>query len=276
MVPDTPQVSRRRPRRSTLLLVVLLLAGSSAAHAVTAREVLDKARELNRTERKWTDRTQKLALTVVDRRGGTRTRALEVVQKKYEEDRSKSILFFSAPPEIKGTGFLQWIDPHGQNQQWLYLPELKRVRQISGSSKRESFMGTDFSYEDLAVSSEILDWSESDAQATLEREEACGGETCWVIDFTPKGKDIAYSRIRVWVDGRYRLRRFEFIGDRDEVSKRLEIQDIRDVGAIPTAFRFEMDNVRGGSKTIVDFSDVRYDTGVGDATFSERRLEKGL
>lgn len=256
-----------------LALASLLSAGS--AHAATAGEVLAKARELNKTERRWTDRTQKLQLTIVDRRGGTRTRELEVVQKKYEADRSKSILFFNAPAEIKGTGFLQWIDPHDQNQQWLYLPELKRVRQISGSSRRESFMGTDFSYEDLAVSSEILDWSEGDAEATIEREEDCSGQKCWVVAFTPKAKEIAYAKIRVWLDDRYRLRRFEFVNDKDEVLKRLEILDIRDVGAIPTAFRFEMENVRGGSKTIVDFGEVKYDTGVGDAAFSERRLEKG-
>jgi outer membrane lipoprotein-sorting protein len=258
------------------LALALVLVAAGSAQAATAREVLDKARELSRTERKWTDRTQKLKLSIVDRRGGTRERELEVLQKKYEEDRSKSILFFEAPPEIKGTGFLQWIDPHDQNQQWLYLPELKRVRQISGSNKRESFMGTDFSYEDLAVSSEILDWSEADAEARIEREERCEPEACWVILFTPKAKQLAYGGIRTWVDDRYRLRRFEFLNDKGEVLKRLAILDIRDVGAIPTAFRFEMDNVRGGSRTIVDFVEVTYDTGISDGMFTERRLEKGL
>ena len=256
--------------------LLLALAATSVAHGASARDVLDKAHSLNQTERKWNDRTQKLELQIVDRRGGTRQRVLEMMQKKYEEDRSKSILFFDAPPEIKGTGFLQWVDPHNQNQQWLYLPELKRVRQISGSSKRESFMGTDFSYEDLAIASEILDWTDADADSTVERQEACGSETCWVLAFAPKAKELAYARVRAWVDDKYRLRRFEFLNDKDEVLKRLEILDIRDVGAIPTAFRFEMDNLRGGSRTVVVFDEVKYDTGLSDAMFTERRLEKGL
>ncbi len=278
MATDAPEgVTRRRGLASARVLLATLccLALAVTARAATAPEVLGKARELSRGERKWSDRTQKLQLTITDRHGGKRSRELVVTQKKYEADRSKSILFFDAPPEIKGAGFLQWIDPHDQNQQWLYLPELKRVRQISGSSKRESFMGTDFSYEDLAVTSEILDWSEADADAVIEREEACGQEQCWVIAFTPKAKELAYAKIRTWLDDKYRLRRFEFLTDKGEALKRLEILDIRDVGAIPTAYRFEMDNVRGGSRTVVDFSEVKYDTGVSDTAFTERKLEKG-
>jgi hypothetical protein len=275
MAADTSGQVRRRAAAG-VWLALLLVAGAGRGQAATAREVLDRARELNETERKWTDRSQKLDITIVDRRGGTRERVLELVQKKYEDDTSKTILFFNSPPEIKDTGFLQWVDPHSQNQQWLYLPELKRVRQISGSSKRESFMGTDFSYEDLAIASEILDWTEADAEAEIEREEPCGAEKCWVIAFTPKAKELAYARLRAWLDDQYRLRRFEFQNDKGDVLKRLEILDIRNVGAVPTAFRFEMDNLRGGSRTIVVFEEVKYDTGVADSMFTERRLEKGL
>jgi hypothetical protein len=278
MAADTHEIGLGGPARilAACGLLSALLVSTGPAAAASAREVLDRARELNQTERKWTDRKQTLELTIIDRRGGTRKRELEVLQKKFDADRSKSILFFRSPPEIKGTGFLQWIDPHAQNQQWLYLPELKRIRQISGSSKRESFMGTDFSYEDLAITSEILDWTAEDSAATTERQEACGAEQCWVILFTPKAKDVAYAGIRAWVDDLYRIRRFEFLSDQGEPQKRLEVLDLRDVGAIPTAFRFEMENLRGGSRTIVEYGEITYDTGIGDAMFSERRLEKGL
>jgi len=262
--------------RAALLLTTILVVLPALCLGATAREIVERGRELNRTERKWTDRTQKLKLQIVDRRGGVREREIELTQKKYEDDKSKTILFFNAPAEIKGSGFLQWVDPHAQNQQWLYLPELKRVRQISGSNKRESFMGTDFSYEDLAIVGEILDWSDADAEAKLEREDACGPDHCWVLLFTPKAKELAYSGLRTWVDDKYRLRRFEFLNEQGEAVKRLEILDIRDVGKVPTAFRFEMDNLHGGSKTIVDFEDVRYDTDVSDSIFTQRNLEKGM
>jgi len=269
---------RRAPRSGALHLFAWVLAWIlvPAALAETGREVVETARRLSKTERRWNDRTQKLTLQIIDRRGGVREREIELAQKKYDADRSKTILFFRAPAEIKGTAFLQWVDPHGQNQQWLYLPELKRVRQISGSSKRDSFMGTDFSYEDLAVASEILDWTDADADVSLERQEACDPDTCSVLLFRPRAKEIAYAGLRVWVDGEHRLRRFEFLNDKDAVLKRLVISRYQSIGAIPTPFRFEMENLRSGSRTIVDFEDVRYDQDLGDSLFTERRLEKGM
>jgi len=267
-----------RKRLGTLLIV--LLAGNAAAPAstpaTTAREVLDRARELNRTTRKWTDRTQVLKMQIVDRRGGVREREVEVYYKKYDNDQAKSILFFRSPPEVKGTGFLQWVDPHSRNQQWLYLPGLKRIRQISGRSERDSFMGTDFSYEDLAIVTEILDWSESEAASSIEREEPCEESRCWVLLFVPKEKDVAYTKIRVWLDSEYRLRRFEFANKKDEVAKRLDAMEIRPVSAIPTSFRLQMSDLRSGSHTVIEFQEVQYNTGIEDRMFSQHRLEKGL
>src|SRR5207244_9984317 len=110
--------------------------------------------------------------------------------KKYPEDRTKTMLFFESPPEVKGVGFLQLADPHAKDAQWLYLPELKRVRQSSGGAKRESFVGTDFSYDDLAIISQITDWTESDARTKLLRDETQDGRACHVIEFTPTGKEL--------------------------------------------------------------------------------------
>lgn len=258
-----------------LVIAVLVAASGGLGWAATAREVLDQAKALSHTTRKWTDRTQELVLRIVDRRGGERTRRVTVYYKKYEDDRSRSILFFLSPPEVKGTGFLQWVDPHSHNQQWLFLPALKRVRQISGTSERESFMGTDFSYEDLAIMTEILDWSADDAEAAIERQEACEDSQCWVLSFVPREKDVAYARIRVWLDRDYRLRRFEFMDESGEAVKDLAATDIRPVGAIPTAFRLAMRNLRSGSRTEVTFDAVRYDTGLSDRMFSQHRLEQG-
>ena len=258
------------------LLIAALVVWGGTARAMTAREILDHAKQLNQTTRKWNDRTQELALHIIDRRGGERDRKVKVYYKKYGDDRAKSILFFLSPPEVKDTGFLQWVDPHSHNQQWLYLPALKRVRQISGTGQRESFMGTDFSFEDLAIVTEILDWSDRDASATVEKEDSCGeGDHCWVLVFVPKEKDVAYARIRLWLDSQYRTHRFQFLDDKGEIVKQLEATDIRSVNGIPTAFRLDMKNVRAGSHTVVDFEDVKFDTGLEDRMFTEHQLEKG-
>src|SRR5215475_5539908 len=81
----------------------------------TARELLDRARQLNETTRKWSDRVQHLKLSIIDRRGGERKRDLVIYFKKCPEDRNRTLLFFETPPEIKGVGFLQWADPHGKD-----------------------------------------------------------------------------------------------------------------------------------------------------------------
>ncbi len=241
-----------------------------------ARALLDRVRQLNETTRKWEDRSQRLDLTIVDRRGGERRRKLEMLTKKYGADASRSILFFHAPPQVRGIGFLQWVEPHQPDRQWLYLPALKRVRQITGASKQESFVGTDFSYEDLAIVSEILDWPEGDAGSSLLRDETTDGHPCAVIELVPTDPDVGYGKIRLWLSrDDLVVRRYEFEDRKGRLSKSLLVSKIEPINEIPTAQHMEMRNERSGSRTIVDFSEVRYDAGLEDNVFSQRRLEQG-
>jgi outer membrane lipoprotein-sorting protein len=259
------------------VLFLLCLALSPPCHAeTTARDLLARAHELSQTTRKWNDRTQRLALAIVDRRGGERHREMVIHAKKYPEDRARTLLFFESPPEVKGVGFLQWADPHGKDEQWLYLPELKRVRQISGGTKRESFVGTDFSFEDLAIMAEVLDWSEQDAHAQLVRSELLDGRPCHVVELTPVGKDLAYGTLRVWMTADdLIIVKIEMYDTSAQLAKVLQMSDIRAVGAIPTAFHTEMRNVQSGSHTTVTLSEVKYDSGMGDDLFTQRALEHG-
>ena len=264
-------------RRNIGLLVLLTCVATPAVAGTTARELLDQTRRLAETTRKWNDRVQRLKLRIVDRRGGERNRELVIKSKKYPEDRSRTILFFESPPEVKGVGFLQWADPHGKDEQWLYLPELKRVRQISAGAKHESFMGTDFSYDDLAIIGDITDWTDADARAVLLRDEVLDGRPSHVIEFTPTGKDLTYSKILTWLTADDLVMvKFQMYDKGGRLEKSLTLRDIRTVGAIPTAFRMEMMNEQGGSHTVADFSEITYDSGFGDDTFTQRSLEHGL
>jgi outer membrane lipoprotein-sorting protein len=259
-----------------LLLAVSACAGPSAAQT-SARELLDHIRQLNQTTRKWNDRVQRLQLKIIDRRGGERNRSLVISFKKYPEDRNRTLLFFEEPPEVKGVGFLQWADPHGKDEQWLYLPELKRVRQISSAAKHESFVGTDFSYDDLAIIGEITDWTDADARASLLPDESVDGQPCHVIQFAPTGKDLTYSSIVTWLRADdFVFLKYEMHDKQDRLEKQLTLGDIRPVGAIPTAFHMEMKNLQSGSHTVVTFTEVKYDSGVDDGLFTQRALEHGL
>jgi hypothetical protein len=264
-------------RRRFVCVAVLLGAAVTAAGGTTARELLDQTRQLAQTTRKWNDRVQRLALRIVDRRGGERNRNLVIDFKKYPEDRNRTIVFFESPPEVKGVGFLQWADPHAKDEQWLYLPELKRVRQISAGAKHESFVGTDFSYDDLAIISEITDWTDADARTNLLRDEPLDGRPCHVIDFTPTGKDLTYGKVLAWLTADdLVILKFEMYDKSDRLEKVLTLNDFRNVGAIPTAFHMEMKNEQSGSHTVVDFNEIKYDTGLGNDMFTQRSLEHGL
>ena len=256
-------------------LAVGVAAPARAANA--ARELLDRVHRLNETDREWTDRTQHLHLTIVDRRGNERKRDLVIRTKKVGEKSNRTILFFLSPVEVRGIGFLQWVRSDEEDQQWLFLPELKRVRRITGTSRQGSFVGTDFSYEDLAIWTEVLDWTEEDARSRLLGEETVDGHVCAVIELQPAKVDVSYGKIRIWVArDDYVPRRMEFDDDRGKLEKTLELSDVREVGAIPVAHRLVMRNERGGSQTRVVFTEIEFDTGVSDDEFTQRRLEKGI
>jgi hypothetical protein len=240
-----------------------------------ARELLDEVHRLNRTTRAWKDRTQQIQLTIIDRRKNERQREMKVVTKKFDGDETRTILFFLSPVEVRGMGLLQWSVPHQEDAQWFQMPE-QQPRRISGSSKRDSFVGTDFSFEDLTIWADVLDWSEEDAHATMLRNEAVQGQDCAVIEMVPSGVQVSYEKIRLWLGRRDQvIHRMEF-DERGLNVKTLDLTDVRPVGNIPVAHRLEMRNVRGGSSTVVVMTAVDFDTGVADDEFTQRRLQKGI
>jgi outer membrane lipoprotein-sorting protein len=265
-------------RRSMTAVVALAVIGAGAASGDESRALLDRVKQLNRTTRKWTDRVQRLQLVIVSRRGDEARRDLEVFTKRFGDEASRSIMFFHAPPQVEGIGFLQWTTPSEPDRQWLYLPALKRVRQISGGARTESFAGTDFSYEELAIMQDVLDWGEDRAATRLAGEEAIDGHMSDILELTPTAAaDVSYGKIRLWL-GRddQVVHKYEFVDAEGQLVKTLALSDIRQEGAIPAAHHVEIRNARSGSHTTVELTALRYDTGLDDDYFTQRRLEKGL
>ena len=267
-----------RPLSLILLVLTAFDANASAAtDDARARAVLDRARVLSKTVRHWNDREQVLALQITDRSGGIRNRKLRMWTKRFDDDASKTILFFSEPPQARGVGFLQWVDARGPDSQWLYLPSTKRVRQISGSKRKESFVGTDFSYEDLGLMMDIVTWTSKDAISTFVREEKYGGVKCAVIKLAPtEVQDVSYSAIEVWVGKKDGLvHRYNFLDDRGRLRKTLVLSDFRAVDGIPSPHRLEMLNTRARSRTVASVVSMKLNANLSDEYFSKRRLEQG-
>ncbi|MFN8644371.1 MAG: outer membrane lipoprotein-sorting protein [Candidatus Binatia bacterium] len=259
-----------------VLAVAVLTLAPLRAGAETAREILDRAHALDNSTRHWTDRSQHLTLLIVGAGGDERRRELTVMTKRYPGDETKALSSFLEPSEVKGTAFLQWGHKNAPDEQWLYLPDLRRTRRITSDLSSESFMGTDFSYQDLGILSEAPSWTEEEAPSTLVGEETVDGHACYVIALRPKQEDMAYSRIQVWLDKEALVpRRMDFFDKDDAAVKSLLFEGIENIGAFPSARVLEMRQLKTGSKTRLEASDVKFDTGLSDDLFTQRYLERG-
>jgi hypothetical protein len=257
------------------VLAILLLA-APVLGAETARQILDRREALDDGERHWTDRHQKLTFHIADRRGGTRTRELDLSEKRYPADERKAIVFFSAPPEVQGTGFLAFEHKGKPADQWLYLPELQRVRQITANTRNQSFVGTDLTYHDLDILTEMTSWTEADATSSLRGDETVDGVACHVIELAAKRDDIVYKKIVLWL-GKDDLvpRRLEFYGDESEPVKRITQTDIRNVGKIPVPYKTRVETPGAGTSTEVVVVETQFDQHPADDAFTQRALEQG-
>jgi hypothetical protein len=271
---------RARPAQVLLgmVLLAMLLASTRATHAETSRALLDRCRALDDTTRHWKDREQHVRLRLEKKGGAAQQRALTIYERRRPGDEDQSLLFFESPASIKGVGFLSYSHPGEADEQWLYLPALKRARQIatSRSARSESFVGTDLSFHDLDVLQDMTSWSEADAPSALLGEEAVGGVPTYRIELKPKRSDVYYPRILVWL-GKDDLvmRRTEFFQDGPEAVKRVEQSDVRTVDAIPVAYHLEAATLSRGSRTVMEVDEVRFNQGLTDDLFSQRALARG-
>ncbi|MBM4243217.1 MAG: outer membrane lipoprotein-sorting protein [Deltaproteobacteria bacterium] len=251
-------------------------APSPAASANEARVLLEAVDRLDDTTRHWNDRTQRMKLHIVDGRGIERNRELIMRTLKRPNGEDKTSTVFVVPPEVRGTAFLQFAHKDRDAEQWLFLPALGRIRQIAAQSKNESFMGTDFSYRDLELLTDVFEWTEDEASARLVRNESIDGREAVLIEIVPKKKDVGYQRILLLLERQdLLLRRMEFYGSGDTPKKRLQLDAVRDVQGIPTAFTLEMVQPPLNSKTDVTVVDVKYNQNLPEDLFTTRALERG-
>jgi len=256
-------------------LIVLAVVGRTTMGA-TAREVLDKARTLDDTTRKWTDRTQRMTLRIVDAGGAERQRDLKVFTKRYADGEEKAISFFLGPREVQGVAFLQWAHNGRDDEQWLYLPELKRTRQIAARMRDEPFVSTDFTFRDLEIMVEFLRWTDDQAPVKLVGEETLNGKATDVIELRPQLEGMPYQRLVLWMERDTLVpRKLDFYDQSGTHVKTLTLDDVREVNGIPTPHRLEMRNLPKGSHTLVELPEVSYNSGLADELFTQRYLDRG-
>jgi hypothetical protein len=169
----------------------LLLAPAAQAGTPSAEEVV--AHFLNADPWGLGGAVVSARATLKDKHGATSELSFSARSRRYSPPFAKTLVRFTAPADIAGSGFLQIQKPAGDDERFLFLPDLKRSRRISGNLRASSFMGTDFSFADL----DRRDLRESNSQ--LKQEEAIGKYPCFHVDSKPTLPDSAYSHIESWL-----------------------------------------------------------------------------
>ena len=178
-----------------LSIAVLSIALASGAYAESPEEKgLAIAQEVDSRDRGWKDQRASLVLTLRNRQGQESRRELRISTLEVDGDGDKSLTVFDTPRDVKGTAFLSFTHSTKPDDQWLYLPALKRVKRISSRNKSGSFMGSEFAYEDLS-SQEVDKYRHK-----WLRDEALDGKKTMVVEYYPVYENSGYTRQVVWID----------------------------------------------------------------------------
>ena len=252
----------------TFSLIVSILALSTVMNAqLTGREIVDKAYNLPTGD----DMTSTLTMTLINKSGQTRVRKIKQFTKDFG-DVEKSIMFFISPADVKNTSFMNWsYDSDKPDDQWIYLPALKKVKRISSDSKSDYFMGSDFTYDDLG--DRKLD---ADTHKLL-REETIDGKECYVVESVSKDEDYMYSKTITWINkSNFVGVKKEFYDEDGELLKILSIKKVEKISGYWTITHSEMNNIQQDHKTIIELSDIKINTGVPASKFSVRMMMRGI
>lgn len=266
---------------SVLVLLVLVSgsgaqagprAGESRAHWV-ARQVQE--RDTGRDSR------MTMRMTLVDRRGRTRERALTITGLQGGPERAvpgdRMLLHFTRPNDIRGTGFLVWEHPDADDERFLYLPALGRVRRIAGSEAQESFVGSDFTYEDIG-GRELDDYSYTllDENASWTAPDG-SRHAAWRLESKSRDGNARFPRIVSLVRKDVPIVvRAEIFNRRDEAQKTFEAKRLERIDAIWTVTSMTMTDALEGTRTDLVVEKAEYDVGLAPGDFSRVQLERGV
>lgn len=265
----------RIQRKVTLLLCFFLLACVSSANALTAREIMEKVDARDDGD----NMVANIKMTLIDKNENLRIRNMKVFNKDKGKDTWK-LQFFLSPADVKDTGFLTYDYYEGgrDDDQWLYLPDLRKTKRIATSDKSSAFMGSDFSYADMTR--RVLDeWTYK-----LLKEGEVNGHKVWLIEALPIDKTVenryGYTKSVIFI------RQDIFMGVRAvhwlKAGKKIKYQEmlgIKQINGIWVSTEYRMKTTKNKvtqHKTIMEWSDIKYNQSLDDDLFSVRRLEKGM
>jgi outer membrane lipoprotein-sorting protein len=261
---------------TTTPIALALAFGISFAAPVTANAPADKGFEIaarsDRSDVGFGDSRVELQMILRNAAGQESTRSLKIatLEKPDESVGDKSLVLFDTPRDIEGTALLSHARILEPDDQWLFLPALKRVKRIASSNKSGPFVGSEFAFEDFtAIELNKFDYRYLGT-------EACGALQCDVLERLPKYENSGYSKQVSYVDQQvFQIRKVEFYDRRGDLLKVLELDDYRQYdNGVWRAHRLTMENLQTNKRTDLVYQDYAFDVGISDRDFVKGRLSR--
>lgn len=253
------------------MLILLLFPLAAAATGPPEEKGLAISREADRRDAGFGDFSANLRMILRNRHGQESVRELRVRALEVEDDGDKGLTIFDTPKDVKGTAFLSYTHKVGDDDQWIYLPALKRVKRISSRNRSGSFMGSEFAYEDFSsqeVEKYTYKWI---------RDEEYEGQECFVVERYPVDKESSgYTRQVAWVDKmEYRDLKIEFYDRKSSLLKTLTFSGYRRyLDLYWRAEQMSMVNHQNGKSTQLLWSNYDFRVGLADGDFSQNSLKR--
>ena len=255
--------------------LMLLTPLATATDDPKARAIMEKVEARDDGDNEIAD----MEMVLIDKKGNKRLRQIKTFSKDKGEDTLR-LMFFAHPADVKDTGFLtfDYDDPDRDDDQWLYLPALRKTKRIASSDKSGSFMGSDLSYADMT--SRNLD----DYDFTLKKEVDVKGHKTWLIETLPRTKKVieetGYTKSYLFVrqDNYVVIRSIGWIKD-GRLLKYMDVKKLAEIDGIWVGTETHIFKKKGKQivhKTILHRKNVKFNQDLKNDLFSIRRLGKGL
>ena len=253
------------------ILIALLSLQLSLALAETPEEKgLAIAIEADKRDNGWTDQIADMKMILTNKNGDSSTRVMRITTLEVDGDGDKSLLIFDNPRDVKGTAFLSYTHSLTPDEQWLYLPALKRVKRISSANKSGPFVGSEFAYEDLS-SQEVEKY-----KYKWLRDEVVDGRDSFVIERYPQYEHSGYTRQIVWLDKEmYQPNKLEFYDRKNAKLKTLLFLNYEQyLNQYWRPGEMQMANHQTGKSTSLTWENYQFKNGLTDRDFDKNTLKR--
>jgi len=254
-------------------LALTLMSASalvSAANLTPEQQGMEISQEVKKRDVGWGDSKADMMMFLRNEHGQESVREIKIKSLEQQSDGDKSLTIFNKPKDVKGTAFLSYSHHTGADDQWLYMPALKRVKRISSRNKSGPFMGSEFSFEDFS-SFEVEKYSYK-----YLGDEVVNGQDNFIVEQFPLDENSGYTRRIVWVDKEeYLVQKIDYYDRKNSLLKTLTYVNYQEyLGKYWRAQSMQMENHQSGKSTELTWNNYTFNNGLKASDFSRNALKR--